>query len=67
MTEPLQKVDSAVQGLDSPVDKKDAAKRRQSSAAAPGVSKIQELGVCFFPDPCGLVLLTSATLRGQWH
>ncbi|KAH8170347.1 hypothetical protein LIA77_09128 [Sarocladium implicatum] len=46
MTEPLQKVDSAVQGLDSPVDKKkEAAKRRQSSAAAPGVSKIQELGM----------------------
>jgi len=44
MTEPLQKVDSAVQGLDSPVDKKkEAAKRRQSSAAAPGVSKIQDL------------------------
>jgi hypothetical protein len=44
MTEPLTKIDSAVQGLDSPVDKKEAAKRRQSSAAAPGVSKIQELG-----------------------
>lgn len=43
MTEPLSKIDSAVQGLDSPVDKKDAAKRRQSSAAAPGVSKIQDL------------------------
>jgi hypothetical protein len=43
MTEPLQKVDSAVQGLDSPVEKKELSKRRQSSAAAPGVSKIQEL------------------------
>jgi hypothetical protein len=61
MTEPLTKIDSAVQGLDSPVDKKDAAKRRQSSAAAPGVSKIQELEANKTP-----VKLPIATQQTGW-
>lgn len=45
MTEPLSKIDSAVQGIDSPTDKKEtaAAKRRQSSAAAPGVYNLLDL------------------------
>jgi hypothetical protein len=61
MTEPLQKVDSAVQGLDSPVEKKELSKRRQSSAAAPGVSKIQELEASKTP-----VKLPIATQQTGW-
>jgi hypothetical protein len=45
MTEPLTKVDSAVQGLSSspPKDGVKEAKRRQSSAAAPGVMNLLDL------------------------
>ncbi|RBQ70872.1 hypothetical protein FVER14953_02331 [Fusarium verticillioides] len=44
MTEPLSKVDSAVQGLSSsPPAKDDKKTRRQSSAAAPGVYNINDL------------------------
>lgn len=42
MSEPLTKVDSAVQGLESPVKEK-AAHRRASSAAAAGVLTVDEL------------------------
>lgn len=41
--EPLTKIDSAVQGLSSSPPK-DAKARRQSSAAAPGVMNINDLG-----------------------
>lgn len=45
MTEPLSKVDSAVQGLSSsPPAKDDKKTRRQSSAAAPGVYNVNDLG-----------------------
>jgi hypothetical protein len=50
MTEPLKKVDSAVQGLgtsppkDSKVEKVLDSKRRQSSVGAPGVYNIKDLG-----------------------
>ncbi|PCD33265.1 hypothetical protein AU210_009494 [Fusarium oxysporum f. sp. radicis-cucumerinum] len=44
MTEPLSKVDSAVQGLSSsPPAKDDKKTRRQSSAAAPGVYNVNDL------------------------
>ncbi|VUC37853.1 unnamed protein product [Clonostachys rosea] len=49
MTEPLKKVDSAVQGLgtsppkDSKVEKLQESKRRQSSVGAPGVYNIKDL------------------------
>lgn len=47
MSEPLTKVDSAVQGLSSsPKDtKSSAAARRASSAAASGVYNIKDLGM----------------------
>ncbi|KAL0934141.1 uncharacterized protein CTRU02_210940 [Colletotrichum truncatum] len=41
MSEPLKKVDSAVQGLSASPPKE--AKRRQSSAAAPGVMNVNDL------------------------
>lgn len=44
MTEPLSKVDSAVEGLDAPKDVKDTKKPRMSSVAAPGVWNIKDLG-----------------------
>lgn len=44
MTEPLSKVDSAVQGLSSSPPKEEKKTRRQSSAAAPGVYNINDLG-----------------------
>lgn len=44
MSEPLSKVDSAVQGLSSSPPAKDAKTRRQSSAAAPGVWNVNDLG-----------------------
>jgi hypothetical protein len=48
MSEPLSKVDSAVQGLSSspPANAKpdDKKTRRQSSAAAPGVWNVNDLG-----------------------
>jgi hypothetical protein len=43
MTEPLEKVDSAVQGLASSPPK-EKEHRRASSAAAPGVYNIKDLG-----------------------
>lgn len=43
MTEPLEKVDSAVQGLASSPPK-EKGHRRASSAAAPGVYNINDLG-----------------------
>lgn len=46
MTEPLSKVDSAIEGVDA-VDAKDAKsvkKPRQSTVAAAGVFKIEDLG-----------------------
>ncbi|KAI9151618.1 hypothetical protein HJFPF1_08825 [Paramyrothecium foliicola] len=43
MTEPLTKVDSAVQGLSSSPPKDEKKTRRQSSAAAPGVMNINDL------------------------
>lgn len=43
MTEPLTKVDSAVQGLGSSPPK-DKGHRRASSAAAPGVLNVNDLG-----------------------
>lgn len=43
MTEPLEKVDSAVQGLASSPPK-DKGHRRASSAAAPGVYNVNDLG-----------------------
>lgn len=43
MTEPLSKVDSAVQGLSSSPPK-EKAHRRASSAAAPGVYNVNDLG-----------------------
>ncbi|CAF3460051.1 hypothetical protein SNK03_004624 [Fusarium graminearum] len=43
MTEPLSKVDSAVQGLSSSPPKEEKKTRRQSSAAAPGVYNINDL------------------------
>lgn len=42
MSEPLSKVDSAVQGLATSPPKE---KRRQSSAAAPGVKNVNDLGM----------------------
>ncbi|KIL92070.1 hypothetical protein FAVG1_04477 [Fusarium avenaceum] len=46
MSEPLSKVDSAVQGLSSspPAKTEDKKTRRQSSAAAPGVWNVNDLG-----------------------
>jgi hypothetical protein len=44
MSEPLSKVDSAVQGLaGSPPKESNAKTRRQSSAAAPGVMNVKDL------------------------
>lgn len=47
MTEPLEKVDSAVQGLASSPPK-EKANRRASSAAAPGVYNVNDLGEFLF-------------------
>lgn len=44
MTEPLSKVDSAVEGI-NPTDAKDTKKPRQSTVAAAGVYKIEDLGM----------------------
>lgn len=49
MTEPLTKVDSAVEGL-SQSPPKESKTRRQSSAAAPGVYNIKDLGTSL-PQP----------------
>lgn len=50
MTEPLSKVDSAVDGLSSsPKATVKDAKRRASSAAAPGVMNILDLGKSIIP------------------
>ncbi len=70
MTEPLKKVDSAVQGIaSSPAKdaKESAAKaRRASSAAAPGVMNVKDLGTSWsaadnpspHPPETGSVVLT---------
>lgn len=42
MTEPLTKVDSAVEGV-APTDAKEHKKPRQSTVAAPGVYKLEDL------------------------
>lgn len=47
MTEPLSKVDSAVEGV-SPVEEK--KKPRQSTVAAEGVYKLEDLGMYFTPS-----------------
>lgn len=47
MTEPLAKVDSAVEGVTSEV--KETKKPRQSTVAAAGVFKIEDLGKCSSP------------------
>lgn len=44
MTEPLSKVDSAVEGVDAGKDAKDTKKPRMSSIAAPGVWNIKDIG-----------------------
>ncbi|POS73387.1 hypothetical protein DHEL01_v208221 [Diaporthe helianthi] len=43
MTEPLSKVDSAVEGIDAGKDAKDTKKPRMSSIAAPGVWNIKDI------------------------
>jgi uncharacterized protein (UPF0264 family) len=53
MTEPLSKVDSAVEGVDAGKDAKDTKKPRMSSIAAPGVWNIKDIGT-FSPISQGL-------------
>ncbi|ROW01259.1 hypothetical protein VMCG_05953 [Cytospora schulzeri] len=47
MTEPLAKVDSAIDGLDTHHDVKGTKKPRMSSVAAPGVWNVKDLGMIF--------------------
>jgi hypothetical protein len=63
MTEPLSKVDSAVEGVDAGKDAKDTKKPRMSSIAAPGVWNIKDIGT-FSPIARGFTARTSADTRG---
>ena len=74
MSEPLTKVDSAVQGIDvAPKEVKETKHRRASSAAANGVMNINDLGK-WSPRRCthGLeatvrrAVVDSPVCRGQW-
>lgn len=47
MSEALKKVDSAVQGVTEPA--KETKKPRQSTVAAPGVYRIEDLGMFISP------------------
>lgn len=68
MTEPLTKVDSAVDGV-APTDAKEHKKPRQSTVAAPGVFKLEDLSM-FSSVHCesfGFAFRSGLTLSVQWQ
>lgn len=59
MTEPLSKIDSAVQGLSPDSPKAVKGNRRQSSAAASGVFNIKDLGTWLSLSPGTAITLAT--------
>lgn len=64
MTEPLSKVDSAVEGVDAGKDAKDTKKPRMSSIAAPGVWNIKDIGMLSPDISQPQIVWTSANTPG---